>query len=136
MSQLKIFNVSIAMMRAQKNVHADATLARVALRRQFCAGFRRTTYAASWPGLTRPSTSCSACWETWMPGIADKFTQSAQDRLLWPGMTKGCDARDDPQDRRATRCAPPRSAWSCCAAGCGRAADPECRPCARPVAGG
>jgi hypothetical protein len=22
-----------------------------------------------------------------MPGIADKFTQSAQDRLLWPGMT-------------------------------------------------
>ncbi len=25
--------------------------------------------------------------KTWMPGIADKFTQSAQDRLLWPGMT-------------------------------------------------
>src|SRR6266849_378011 len=24
---------------------------------------------------------------TWMPGIADKFTQSAQSRLLWPGMT-------------------------------------------------
>jgi hypothetical protein len=24
---------------------------------------------------------------TWMPGIADKFTQSAQNRLLWPGMT-------------------------------------------------
>jgi hypothetical protein len=23
-----------------------------------------------------------------MPGIADKFTQSAQGRLLWPGMTK------------------------------------------------
>ncbi len=23
-----------------------------------------------------------------MPGIADKFTQSAQSRLLWPGMTK------------------------------------------------
>jgi hypothetical protein len=22
-----------------------------------------------------------------MPGIADKFTQSAQRRLLWPGMT-------------------------------------------------
>jgi hypothetical protein len=22
-----------------------------------------------------------------MPGIADKFTQSAQGRLLWPGMT-------------------------------------------------
>ena len=27
--------------------------------------------------------------KTWMPGIADKFTQSAQDRLLWPGMTTG-----------------------------------------------
>ena len=25
---------------------------------------------------------------TWMPGIADKFTQSAQSRLLWPGMTR------------------------------------------------
>jgi hypothetical protein len=25
--------------------------------------------------------------ETRMPGIADKFTQSAQGRLLWPGMT-------------------------------------------------
>src|SRR6267378_3137366 len=25
--------------------------------------------------------------KTWMPGIADKFTQSAQGRLLWPGMT-------------------------------------------------
>jgi hypothetical protein len=25
--------------------------------------------------------------ETWMPGNADKFTQSAQDRLLCPGMT-------------------------------------------------
>ena len=24
---------------------------------------------------------------TWMPGIADKFTQSAQGGLLWPGMT-------------------------------------------------
>src|SRR5712692_9899198 len=26
-------------------------------------------------------------FKTWMPGIADKFTQSAQGRLLWPGMT-------------------------------------------------
>src|SRR6266404_7270677 len=26
--------------------------------------------------------------KTWMPGIADKFTQSAQSRLLWPGMPK------------------------------------------------
>ena len=25
--------------------------------------------------------------KTWMPGIADKFTPSAQARLLWPGMT-------------------------------------------------
>src|SRR6266849_8003685 len=25
--------------------------------------------------------------QTWMPGIADKFTQSAKNRLLWPGMT-------------------------------------------------
>jgi hypothetical protein len=25
--------------------------------------------------------------KTWMPGIADKFTQSAH-TLLWPGMTK------------------------------------------------
>jgi hypothetical protein len=28
-----------------------------------------------------------------MPGIADKFTQSAQSRLLWPGMTTGSVAR-------------------------------------------
>src|SRR5258705_2412970 len=26
---------------------------------------------------------------TWMPGIAGKFTRSAQSRLLWPGMPKG-----------------------------------------------
>jgi hypothetical protein len=25
--------------------------------------------------------------KTWMPGIADKFTPSAQGRLLWPRMT-------------------------------------------------
>ncbi len=25
--------------------------------------------------------------KTWMPGIADKFAQSAQSRLPWPGMT-------------------------------------------------
>jgi hypothetical protein len=36
-SQLKIFNVSIAMMRAQKNVHADSTDTRVGSRKQFCA---------------------------------------------------------------------------------------------------
>ena|SRR5882724_10368993 len=37
------------------------------------------------PGHPRlPYLSAS---KTWMPGIADKFTQSAQGRLLWPGMT-------------------------------------------------
>jgi hypothetical protein len=34
-----------------------------------------------------PRLSCPGSAKTWMPGIADKFTQSAQDRLLWPGMT-------------------------------------------------
>jgi hypothetical protein len=28
---------------------------------------------------------------TWMPGIADKFTQSAQGKLLRPGMTFGAE---------------------------------------------
>jgi hypothetical protein len=27
--------------------------------------------------------------KTRMPGIADKFSPSAQNRLLWPGMTAG-----------------------------------------------
>src|ERR1700730_16915561 len=40
------------------------------------------------PGQPRLSTAASK--ETWMPGIADKFTQSAKSRLLWPGMTKAC----------------------------------------------
>src|SRR3981189_417340 len=34
-----------------------------------------------------PRLSCGFGLKTWMPGIADRFTQSAQDRLLWPGMT-------------------------------------------------
>ena len=34
-----------------------------------------------------PRLSCGFVVKTWMPGIADKFTQSAQGRLLWPGMT-------------------------------------------------
>ncbi len=38
--------------------------------------------------------------------------------------------------RRATRSAPPPSACSGSAAGCGRAAGPGCRPCARAAAGG
>jgi hypothetical protein len=38
-------------------------------------------------GSSRPSTSFSEWMKTWMPGIADKFTQSAKSRLLWPGMT-------------------------------------------------
>jgi hypothetical protein len=29
-----------------------------------------------------------------MPGIADKFTQSAQGRLLWPGMTSFVEMSD------------------------------------------
>src|ERR1700730_6315362 len=36
----------------------------------------------------QPRLSAAASKETWMPGIADKFTQSAKSRLLWPGMTK------------------------------------------------
>jgi hypothetical protein len=31
--------------------------------------------------------------KTWMPGIADKYTQSAQGRPLWPGMTTNFAAR-------------------------------------------
>lgn len=41
-------------------------------------------------GLARPGHPRPACRDAvkaWMPGIADKFTQSAQNRLLWPGMT-------------------------------------------------
>src|SRR6267142_3906222 len=34
-----------------------------------------------------PRLSCLDAAKTWMPGIADKFTQSAQGRLLWSGMT-------------------------------------------------
>jgi hypothetical protein len=34
-----------------------------------------------------PAIHVLAPRKTWMPGIADKFTQSAQGRLLWPGMT-------------------------------------------------
>ena len=34
-----------------------------------------------------PRLSCSTAAKTWMPGIADKFTQSAQGRLLRPGKT-------------------------------------------------
>src|SRR5713226_10472964 len=43
----------------------------------------------SWPGSSRPSTSLVLrAVKTWMPGIADKFTRSAQGRPLWPGMTR------------------------------------------------
>jgi hypothetical protein len=45
MSQLKIFNVSIAMMRAQKNVHAGSTDTRVGSRKQFCAHHRTSSSA-------------------------------------------------------------------------------------------
>src|SRR5712691_10477017 len=55
-----------------------------------CRHIRYRVSCSSWPGSSRPSTSffSSNQRKTWMPGIADKFTQSAQARLLWPGMTK------------------------------------------------
>jgi hypothetical protein len=43
-----------------------------------------------------PRLSCLNAAKTWMPGIADKFTQSAQGRLLWPGMTSFGDGLNDP----------------------------------------
>ena len=41
----------------------------------------------SWPGSSRPSTSSSSsiAAKTWMPGIADKFTQSAQKQTAMAG---------------------------------------------------
>jgi hypothetical protein len=42
----------------------------------------------------------AATKKTWMPGIADKFTQSAQGRLLWPGMTKNPTSRNDNHDNQ------------------------------------
>src|SRR5262249_6426119 len=53
-------------------------------------GHGAATFSASWPGLCRPSTSSFSAAQqrkTWIPGSADKFTRSAQGRLLWPGMT-------------------------------------------------
>ena len=50
---------------------------------------------SSWPGFV-PAIHvfpCLSAAKTWMPGIADKFTQSAQGRLLWPGMTRKLEAR-------------------------------------------
>jgi len=48
---------------------------------------REARLRARCPG--HPRFSCGFGVKTWMPGIADKFTQSAQGRLLWPGMTVG-----------------------------------------------
>src|SRR6266849_11036093 len=56
---------------------------------------------SSWPGHSRPKDGVASARlcpghprlpylsaaKTWMPGIADKFTQSAQGSLLRPGMT-------------------------------------------------
>jgi len=56
-----------------------------------CGGRIRVAFcpSSSWPGLSRPSTPYFLIpRKTWMPGIADKFTQSAQGRLLRPGMTE------------------------------------------------
>jgi hypothetical protein len=38
-------------------------------------------------GLVPATHVLVALSKTWMLGIADKFTQSAQGRLLWPSMT-------------------------------------------------
>jgi len=38
--------------------------------------------------------------ESWMPGIADKFTQSAQGRLPGPGMTKELPSRNLTHDNQ------------------------------------
>src|SRR6266436_5817875 len=38
--------------------------------------------------------------EAWMPGIADKLTQSAQDGLLWSGMTEQEAASAQPLSRQ------------------------------------
>jgi hypothetical protein len=38
-----------------------------------------------------PRLSCLNATKTWMPGIADKFAQSAQGKLLRPGMTFGAE---------------------------------------------
>ena len=37
-----------------------------------------------------------------MPGIADKFTQSAQGRLLWPGMTTSLNLTAKTNNREET----------------------------------
>jgi hypothetical protein len=55
---------------------------------------------SSWPGIAvRRAASLPLAYvpaihvfdlnaaKTWMPGIADKFTQTEQGRLLWPAMT-------------------------------------------------
>src|SRR5258708_40273038 len=41
-----------------------------------------------------PRLTCLDAAKAWMPGIADKFTRSAQGRLLWPGMTSFVEMSD------------------------------------------
>src|SRR5258705_6868820 len=60
----------------------------LSLRGLFQAPENDSVMAGLRPG--HPRLSCLDAPKTWMPGIADKFTQSAQGRLLWPGMTRGC----------------------------------------------
>jgi hypothetical protein len=49
--------------------------------------FRRQSNTTVMAGLVIHVLSFNGTARTWMPAIADKFTQSAQSRLLWPGMT-------------------------------------------------
>ena len=63
-------------------------------------------------------------------------TRRSQAAAGTPGDRAVAGARNSRAGAAVTRCAPPRSACSCSAAGCGRAAGPGCRPCARAEAGG
>src|SRR6266566_9913597 len=77
-----------------------ACLAARAFARDDLAGaYRHRPRTRLWPEIlsgirlhpSRPDRTCRADELeslAWMPGIADKFTQSAQGRLLCPGMTK------------------------------------------------
>src|SRR6202171_380386 len=51
-----------------------------------------------------PRLSCLDAAKTWVPGIADKVTQSAPARLLWPGMRNS--TRPDGLERDEIRLGP------------------------------
>jgi hypothetical protein len=70
-SQLKIFNVSIAMMRAQKNGHADSTDTRVGSGKQFFAGQRTSSSAkADDPVFIDASVGNARLWRAGCPAFA------------------------------------------------------------------